>query len=222
MSTTNLSLNLAVGKVYRFKFIAEFSTLGYVEGNIESGIFKLVEITTYAQLVKNEISLYKELFTKVSISEETFKTDYEENVISSPIYKLVNPMDETSILYMPVIYIAQHPDVNVKEYVKLLLSFDIGAVGSEDILSTDIGRAGLSQAVKDHIEDEYGIVDDPEVIIYRHVWMTETDYQAIADARALAKSVSTNIRSLNRKLQEENNNLKARIAALEETITNNL
>lgn len=222
MSTTNLSLNLAVGKVYRFKFIAEFASLGHISDNIESGIFQLVEITSYEQLVKNEISLYKELFTKVNISEETFKSDYEENIINVPIYKLVNPRALSEVLYMPVIYISQHPDVNVKQYIKLLLSFAIGVVGGEDILSTDVGRAGLIQAIKDHIEDEYGIINNPELGSYGYAWMTETDYQAIADARALAKSMSTNVRSLNRKLQEENNNLKARIAALEETITNNL
>ena len=122
-------VNLIVGQVYRFRFVKEFAELGWDPSKANqpanAGIYKVDGIMSYYDMVAGRIDLFVNLYERCGVSRLTFDLD-KKRFADSVIYRLVDPEDESNVIFMPQIFIEGQPDASVLKYNKLLLMIDLG------------------------------------------------------------------------------------------------
>lgn len=198
------NFNLAVGHVYRFSFIGEFKSLGYVpssqsvdtpeapseivtteEENENHGIYKLTRIMSYYDLISSGIDLYANLYQPLGLPKELFLHD-QDNINQGCIYELVDPTDSKKLLYMPIFFIDGTPDASVEEYNRLMMVLDLGIYADPSIV------AELEELVTHILLCRFGLdntqnVNPSKLVRGDSVWMTTTDYDKLNDVREFNK-----------------------------------
>jgi hypothetical protein len=195
-------MSVAIGNTYGFKFKTGFDSL--------NGIYTITHGLSWDSLLLEEIDLFATLYEPAGKLQGDLDTDIADLSLES-FYRLVNVEDE-SIVYMPRSYINGIPVPDVFKYQRLMLSVDLGLYDDPDTLVT------LRTSVAQVLEGQLGTTTDVNVVIYGSKWLTEGDYEQLAEARALARTGVVNYYSEVLKKDIELAKQSARIVALEEIV----
>lgn len=206
-------VNLAIGKIYRFRFASEFSKLGWIPGDktqpIDAGIYKVDSIMSYYDAVIGRIDLFVNLYEPCGVSKSVFDDD-KKRLANTTIYRLVDPNDISKIYFMPAIFIEGQPDASVLRYNKLLLMIDLGIQPNSETVKTlmnDVNKtshpavdslntlSGMGDLLKKVLEKEYGLIpteSNPLIkfSVYGETWLTDESYKSIEADRATIKARS--------------------------------
>lgn len=222
------SMNLSVGRVYRFQFVSDFSKLGY-EPNIEAedyspfrGIYRIEKILSYYDVLSAGIDLYDTLYVANGIPHSVFLSDVE-SFDDATFYLLTCPAEVDKYFYIPDVLFKTTPVADIDEYDKLMLTIDLGIHSDPDMLSE------LQDIVQKLLEKKWGIVSlDGESIVklaaYDKIWLHKSDYLALDNARLdKAKSSLVNLANIfcateDNSMYKELQELKTKLLAYEEII----
>ncbi len=216
------SASVLVGQIYRFVFLGSFVNLGYSLAHDhpeETGMYRVDRIFNYRELLTSDISIYDNLYKPLGLPKAMYEADMSRFNEKTTFYKLVDPLNEQTVYYMPDIFIAEHPDTNVSRYCKLMLAFTLGVFNNPTEL------AELNTAILALLETRYGISSVANVMTYRDVYLTTQDFEAIQATRAATKANSTidlyDVLFTNEKgiKEQEILTLRGKIAAYEELLT---
>ena len=212
-------VNLAVGKVYRFRFTSEFAQLGWIPGNttqpIDAGIYKVDKIMSYYDSVIGRIDLFVNLYEPCGVSKSVFNND-KKRLAETTIYRLVSPNDPSKIYFVPNIFIEGQPDASVLKYNKLLLMIDLGvqpnsetvkallennknpshpAVKAMNDLDGTNDQSGLAWLIKQILRKEYGLVPTStnsliRFSVYGNTYLTDDGFESIVLNRETEKALA--------------------------------
>jgi hypothetical protein len=224
-------MNLAIGKVYRFKFISDFEVLGYRTNSsgealtnqpLNAGVYKLEKVMPYFDLVASGIDLYANLYQIIGLKKEVYESD-KARLADSSVYKLSDPTDKSVVIYMPQIFIKE-ADPSVDKYSKVLLTVDLGIHTNPDNLED------MKDVLAKVFEKRYGIkpeVESQSIVTlaeYDHIWLAKSQMEQIeADREYIAKHSSVSFSSLfdletTNQIYLENMRLKGTVKHLEEAL----
>lgn len=226
-------INLALNKVYRFKFISDFKPLGYqteadgtpVEGQPENaGIYRVDKILSYRDLVLGGIDLYANLYQPLGIAKEVYEKDVKERLSGASIYRLIDPTDKSRVFYMPQPFLDDTPDPSVDVYYKTQVVLDLGIIRDPEMLED------IENILTETIEKMYGIKPaEGEKLVTLNtttsVWLTESQMKELEELREQIKKdskvdlVSLYSLTTTNEIYVENRRLKGRVASLEELLT---
>jgi hypothetical protein len=192
-------MSIELGHAYQFSFTAGFETL--------NGIYRVTHALSYDSLLEGSVDLLASLYTPAGKDQDDLDADLDA-LSAESYYKLVHVTSALE-LYMPKGYIVGIPVPDVREYVKLMLSIDLGVMADPAILQS------IVDTVKDVIQGAHGVTNDPVLLQYSTQWMSETTYEAIVAAREQARTGVTNYYTLSQQQAATIVEKNARIAALE-------
>ncbi len=229
------TVNLTLGKVYRFTFVKDFEDLGYISDtkdenySVMRGIYRVDKILSYKDVISNGIDVYNNLYVPSGVPKAVYTKD-EPTFQNTMFYKLVDPRNEDIVLYMPLSFISGTPDGSIAKYDKLLMSINLGVFSSTEMI------ADMIDIIKELLKARWGIYadgdqfpEDMELVQFQRydsLWLTTEDYDLIDKARqeVISDTSSTLLDKLfgseMNKLKSENQTLKAKISAYEDIITN--
>ncbi len=212
-------VNLAVGKIYRFRFVSEFAKLGWIPGDItqaiDAGIYKVDKIMSYYDSVIGRIDLFVNLYEPCGVSKAVFDDD-KKRFADTTIYRLVSPNDPSKVYFVPNIFIEGQPDASVLKYNKLLLMVDLGIQPNSDTVKALISEgintshpavkalndidgtnsnSGMAWLIKQILRKEYGLVPTStnpliKFSVYGHTWLTDDGFKSIYNSRETEKTIA--------------------------------
>lgn len=186
------------GITYKLTFDDSFAEL--------NGLYTVLQLLSHEEMIELDVSV-ESTYEALDIAAD-FVID-KKNYIDKTYIKIKSITDET-VYYISEVMLTHIPDFTAQKYYKLGLAVDLGVYSHED----DIG--GLSLTVKNLLTNNYGITSTPVVMIHGNsVWLTDDEYSDIRTARENNKGEITNIYVINKKLSDENSELRQRVATLE-------
>ncbi len=191
-----------IDKAYKFTFENRFSEL--------NDIYLVTRIMTFKEVINDNVDLGNMLYERVNLT----KADYENEVtkfLNDKIYKVVQP-DRDEILYLPNSILQYAPDPNVKRYMKLVVSLDLGVFDNVETLEH------VARIMQEHISGSTGILKTPELDSYGYKWLSEEDYLVQESKRDESLKTVTNFFTACNTLQKERDRLITKLAAYEEII----
>lgn len=189
--------------VYKFVFKSTLSAL--------DGIYKVISIMSYAELINNNIDLFKATYEPNGITEAIFN-DQLADIRIDQIYKIVSVHDDTNIQYIPEIMLAEIPDGSVQQYLHVGLAMDLGIFSDADQLST------IKSEIDQTVAGIAGISNSSLIYTVKHVWMTAGDYIAIESDRNAAISRVSNHFTDKVALQKQIDTLTTLVKYYEDTL----
>lgn len=203
-------VNLAIGKIYRFRFVSEFESLGWIPNNTtqpyNAGVYKVDSIMSYYDSVIGRIDIFTNLYEPCGVSKTVFDSD-KKRFADTVIYRLVDPTDESKVYFMPQIFIEGQPDASVLKYNKLMMTVDLGVQPNSNTVSSLVDTTHpavnalnrineMSSLFKKVLEKEYGLAPTSEnplvqFSVYGHVWLTDDAFKSIETDRNATMSRST-------------------------------
>lgn len=189
--------------VYSFVFKSIFATL--------NGIYRVESITSYAELLKNNIDIYKVTYKVYGATDDAFKSDLD-TIRKGRIVKLVLVTNEETIIYIPEHLFDKIPDANVQKYLSLGLAVNLGIFDNIDDLND------IKDEVDQIISSMTGITNKTTIFKVKDQWMTSAEYQAIDDARKLAITRISNHFTDKQTLLKEIDSLKVKIKHYEDLL----
>lgn len=159
--------------VYRFKFIDPFN------GDDYTGIYKVLAVYSFDELLLNEIDLFAETYKPLNLVKETVFYPNLSLIKTGKIYKLLKLNEEYEIIrYMPEYLIDGIPVASVKKYYDLAVALHIG------IYDDPIELVTLNDDIKELAKYRTGIEDCKSVVYsIKEEWKTVSDYLAIKQQR---------------------------------------
>ena len=208
-------MQLELNWCYKFNFLEPFNKI--------NNVYRLTKILTYEEMLNEGMTL-SSLYLLVDKTEADLEKDYiEKNYKDERIYKLVHPTILDTVFYVPECLLSEVPNPSVKEYAKLIVSFNIGIYPGEEDISYI--KSEFGQQLKDYL----GYTKDPDIFSISTQWLTDQEYQEIVDNRNKNKAIGEdgNYKVLSyfsafKAQEKEILNLKAKIKAYENIITNYL
>jgi len=194
---------LNIDSIYKITFDEGFTDI--------NGIYKVLQIINHDKLLELEIDLVATLYAAVSKTQDDYDED-KATYITGLYYQIVDVTDEAISYYVPASIISLMPDMNVNEYQKIVIAFDIGTFNDSEELAT------INTTIKDILTANHGITTTPQLMTYDKLWLTDTEYAVITDARTAAKTGATNYYSEAVRLELEVAKRDAKITALENII----
>ena len=206
-------MQLELNWCYKFSFIEPFDKL--------NNVYRLTKILTYEEMLLEGVTL-SDLYSAVDKTDNDLETDYiEKSYATERIYKLVHPSDSEIVYYVPRCLISTIPDHNVKEYAKLVVSFNIGIYPGEEDLSYI--KEEFGQQLKDYL----GYSKEPDIFSISTQWLTDDDYKSIVEKRKQYRARDDNgnfkimsYYSAYKHQEKELLNLRAKLAAYENLLMN--
>ena len=206
-------MDLRVGVNYRFEFEAPLSSLGYTVDQPDSGFYELTKIISNAQMRADNEDDIKATWDLPSNSSAADYETARDTYANDRMFFLRNLVTD-EVIVVPSSLIITFPREDVAQYGKVIISADLGVVKNPDLVS------GATDIIKDHILSDYGVDSSPFLSIYKKVWMVDSDVDAIEQDRLNNKARDYNLFADVTRLTAEKIELVARVAALEEIITN--
>ena len=199
-------LPISLDRVYAWTFPQKFATL--------NGTYRVIAIMTFADALTNEVDFYKNLYQPAGLTQDQYNTDasgYQGQVV----YQLQTPTDTTAVsIYVPSSLITVAPDPSVTEYVPIYVAVPLGVFKSSSEYAFILPELdALAAAVTGNTGTcrFFGKTENAQ-------WLTNSEYDAMATARA-AKVIATNsISTQKQSLQAVVDAQRATILALEEII----
>lgn len=189
--------------VYNFTFKNIFSSL--------DGIYRVESISSYAELLKNNIDVYKLTYKEYGATDDMFRTDLDK-IRSGNIAKLISVTDEEFIIYIPEHIFDKIPDGSVQKYLKLGLVITLGIFDNAEDLNT------IKSEVDQVVSSMIGIEDKTTIFNVNSVWMTSDNYQTLDNDRNAAITRISNHFTDKQGLLKEIDSLKTKIAYYENLI----
>jgi len=193
-------MQLQVNWTYKFFFIDGFDLL--------NGIYKVVKIYSYQELLDEALSLYDDLYKHVGKTEEELETDITK-YNKEPILKLVSVDDSTKVYYVPLAVLLYTPDLTVKPYSKIAIGVNVGPIADPEQISH------IVQIIKESISKQFGVTNDPQLFNTGTVWLTDAEYAVIEADRKTAATEIINYYGENQKLRADIQKLKEQLAVYE-------
>lgn len=230
------TVNLALGKTYRFTFVKDFESLGYVRDenspyhSVYCGLYRVDKILSYKDVISSGIDVYNNLYAPIGVGKDVYEKD-EPTFQNTMFYKLVDPRNEDTVVYVPLSFVEGTPDGSVARYDKIIMGINLGVFSDLDMVSD------MVQLFEALLEVKYGIkadgkqfAKDTELVQlnrYDDVYLTTDEYNLINDARSsvmqdAAKSdvLKKLFTSEMNDLYTENARLREQLAAYENVIKN--
>lgn len=230
------TVNLALGKIYRFSFVKDFERLGYVRESghpnhsVYCGVYRVDKILSYKDVLSTGIDVYNNLYAPMSVPKSVYEKD-EPTFQNTMFYKLVDPRKEDVMIYMPLSFVDGTPDGSIARYDKLIMGINLGVFSDLEMITDMI------TLFTELLEVKYGIKADgtqfPEgkelvqLNRYDDVYLTTDEYDLINNARSAVMTEASSTPFLNRvfesemnQLRTENLNLRSKLEAYETAITN--
>ena len=176
-------MDLAVGRIYQFRFVPDFEKLGLQDGegaDSQQGIYRVDKIIPYMDVLDKGIDLYRNIYKPCNLPYSLY-TEEKKTFFNQKFYKLTNPNDERQSYYIPQSIIVGTPDPSVKEHPHVLVSMDLGIAPSDEQLEE------FKQVLEYLMEERYGI--DPaktrgiQMAIYHRSYMNDQAYDALEQSR---------------------------------------
>jgi len=229
--------NVEVGHVYQFSFVNDFKYLGYLppteedyttedgekDSNLARGIFRVDNITTYFNLVLSGIDIYQNLYLPLGISRSIFELDKKAWMNNDVWYKLVDPVLEPRVYYVPLSIIDGIPNANVQEYHRHQLIIDLDIFKDPELLDALVNDVNMLVRAK------FGIPSTVELASYDKIYIPDRYYKWLDERR------STNAKLFMEQhgdqyyetlfydkwnyLSKENNELRQKVNAYEEILS---
>lgn len=197
---------ITTGWTYKFTFKPKFSKL--------DGIYTITKIYSWAEVLNEQLSLFDLLYAPLNIPE----TEYNEDIKTyknEDILKLVSPADGTEV-YTPASILSHYPVYPIKEYYNLVLFINLGIYNEEH------GLDFLQDQVGEEVKKTLGIADAPKLVATNKVYLTEPEYEALKQERKERADLVLNWFSSLKKLEKENNLLRAQLGAYRKLVEEKL
>lgn len=228
------TVNLTLGKIYRFSFVKDFEKLGYGRSedspyhDVYCGVYRVDKILSYKDVLSSGIDVYHNLYEPANVPKEMYDID-EPSFQNTMFYKLVDPRNEDKVIYIPLSFVDGVPDGSIARYDKLILGINLGVFSDLGMISDMI------LVMEELLKVKYGIYADgkqfaegTELISinrYDDVYLTTDEYNVINNARQTTVAEVPNAPLLDQlftsKMQaliSENASLVAKNAAYERII----
>lgn len=192
-------MNIELGWTYKFKFNNDFTLL--------DDIYTVLRIYTYSELLEDKIDLNTELYAKVGKTKMQFEADVS-TLRNDKILKVQHPEHQDTILYIPTSILSEAPLFTVKKYGRLMVVLNVGVYPNKEDLDY------VKNLLHEELQVMLGFANPPDILVTRHQWLTDQEYQELKDEREQNKKV-VNYFSENIKLQKINSELTAKINAYE-------
>lgn len=230
------TINLTLGKIYRFSFVKDFEKLGYSHDSdspyhdVYCGVYRVDKILSYKDVLSSGIDVYNNLYAPIGVAKSVYDKD-EPSFQNTMFYKLVDPRNEDIVIYMPLSFVNGVPDGSIARYDKLILGINLGVFSDLEMV-TD-----LIMILTDLLEVKYGIKADGkqfpadkelvQINRYDDVYLTTDEYNTLNDARKDVADAAPKDNLLNKlfasemnQLRLENDSLRSKIDAYETVIKN--
>lgn len=191
------------GAVYSFKFQPGYTFF--------DGVYKVVKIMTYDEFAADGGNIILKFFEPCGKTPDEILAE-EATVRASKILKLehVNNLDEKDPYYVPLCYVSDTPDHQVKPYYHIGVICTLGV--TEEPQDLDFAVA----TVTEQFEAVLGITPDPRFVTIQEMWLTAAEYKEILANRDIAKKRVINYYSECNRLQDQISRLKTTLASYEE------
>ena len=194
---------LRINHLYELKFDIPF--------DIINGIYKILAIYNYTDLLNNNIDI-KKTYSTLSIDDTVFNNDISK-FESSSFFKIVK-MDDNypdTVYIIPEFYITQEPNFSLVQCYSFGMATNLGTWKSKE----EIQR--IQSKIKDLVLNELGETVNPIIYVTKKLLMNETDYQTLESNRNANKETRTSSEII-KDLQNENANLESRNQTLEQLV----
>jgi hypothetical protein len=184
-----LSIDLMVGTIYRCKFNNGFEALGFSQEVPESGLYRLVRIMSYDELLETSLPLLNATYEAASKSTDSVKTDLNTTYLDQKFFIFEQVLDATIRYCFCEAVLDGDPIFGLSAYGKYLFTLDAGAWKDIDELNVAL------KYLKDELTNRYGIAFNTDgllVIKYRDTYLTESEYAAVVALRDAAKQAPVN------------------------------
>ena len=191
-------VDVQINKVYKFAFDGNGRFSGL------DGFYKVLKRMSYDELLADSIDLVTMLYAleAVGLTVAEYKadqcltvTDSARGLVNADFFhttdflKLEQVDNEEAvdpiITYMPIAFLASVPEGSVGKYAVVTLTTSLGAWADPTQL------VPIKQIIRDRLEAEFGVVDDPLLMAYDYEWKTEAEYAVEVAARKLKSCTVT-------------------------------
>lgn len=186
---------ISAGWTYKFVFLQKFASL--------NGVYTLSKIYSWAEVLNEQLSIFELLYAPLNIPEAEYNDDIKQFVNGS-VYKLVSPIDGNTI-YAPEGILSHLPIYPVKEYQDLVMLLPLGVFDSIK------GLDYITSQITEELKGALGISNAPRLTSVGKTYLTEKEYNELADGRQARVDRILNWFAAYSALKEENNFLKAQI-----------
>lgn len=185
-----LAPSLILGRVYQFRFVNDFISLGYGEIDEETGepdptkgIFRVEKVMSYLDMSVSGIDLFLNIYKPAGLSRELYEADLEK-LSSTTVYKLVSVTNPQVVYYMPLMFIDGTPDSTMNLYNKLMLTIDLGVQFDIELISE------IKTIIENVLQAKWGLTGAVEAAIYDKVWLPEAYYaKLLVDRNEVKKTI---------------------------------
>lgn len=189
--------------VYKFTFKSVFSAL--------NNIYRVESITSYAELLSNNIDIYTVTYKANNATDDAFKADLD-TIRSGRIIKLVLITNESTVIYIPEHLFDKVPDGTIQKYLKVGLAIQLGIFDNINDLNEIVDE------VEQIIITKTGIANKTNIFKISDAWMTKSEYQIIDDTRKAAITRISNHYTDKQKLLQTVDSLKTKIKYYEDLL----
>jgi len=196
-------ISVLLNSNYRFTFIEDFIAF--------NGVYVVTQIATYTELMNADVDLFTYFYQKLGKTTEQYSTDIG-TYKSDRFFKLTDVTDSTNVIIIPESIIASHPEPDIAEYAKLVLSIDLGVVGDTSLLTS------LLISVSEVIAASQGITIAPVITKYGSQWLSSSEYAAVVAARETKKRAVINYFSECNRLTADAAKKNAKIVSLQKLV----
>lgn len=189
--------------VYYFTFKTIFATL--------NAIYRVESITSYAELLANNIDIYKVTYQANGASDDLFKTDLD-TIRAGRIVKLKKITNESVVIYIPEHLFDKIPDGSVQRYLKLGLVVKLGIFDNMEDLNV------IKSEVDQIVEAMAGTSEQSTIFKVSDSWLTTAEYQAIETVRNANITQISNHFTEKQRLLKEIDSLKTKLKYYEDLL----
>ena len=189
----------------RYTFKAPFD-------NLHSDNFYIVEQNaTMDSLIDDNVDVFNSVYVPNNVTFDTYNADFSNGVSILTLY------DGTNRVIVPSKYISPRNEISKHNYTEYGLTFNLGGLTTEEIVTLSQIEADIIQLIKHMI----GVTAvSKQVALMELPPKTELEHTTIQSARAVIKLTTDSIRVENAKLKVDNLKLKAIITDQSNVIIN--
>ena len=196
-------MRTVVDYVYSFKFKSALSAL--------DGIYKVISILSYDELVRLNIDLAATTYSPNSLDDVAFEADMDQIRVGQ-IVKLESVNDANNVQYIPEHLFSEIPDGSIQKYLRLGLAVDLGTFDDADRVST------IKSEMEQTVAAMVGVNSKALIYTISDTWMSASDYQTIDNIRNVTITQVSNHFTDKMALQRQVDSLKTLIKYYEDTL----
>lgn len=211
-------MDIIVGETYRCTFKHGFESIGYdstATNPMETGLYRLVRIMSYDELLETSLSLLEDTYKAVGKSTDGVKADLNTLYLNKRFFIFEEVLDSTIRRCLCEEDLDGDPIFGISAYGKYAVVLDMGA------WSNPAGMDATINYLKDEITHRFGVAFDPaglQIQRYRMTYLTDNEYAAVVATREQTKSSTINYAAQLASVQALLNQKVAECKALQATL----